>query len=251
MESSVANLLQQTGLSQNSLTDKVEIHLVDKNDIFYKKGRLLAEEVYRKVWNTEHLIDGNDYAVVVSRQGSVVGNMNVQLRSEQKSLKSETFFGREHWQDYFFGAPTNVAELSALALDQELPSEIRRPIMMMLILGTQILSRALDIQFYVTIQHEFLMRILTKSLQLPFFRNENLTRPQGKLPSDNYWNREELPRLYYLDTKDGNAINTCASFFCYLHVSGIQTTFLPRIKKNNMSFSAFRKNWYLEQAIFN
>jgi hypothetical protein len=251
MESSVANLLQQTGLSHGSSIDRMEVHLVDKNDIFYKKGRLLAEEVYRKVWNTEHLIDGNDYAVVISRQGSVVGNMNIQLRSGRKSLKSETFFGGEHWQNYFPGSPASVAELSALAIDQKLPPEIRRPIMMMLILGTQILSRALDVQFYVTIQHEFLMRILTKSLQLPFFRNESLTRPQGQLPNDDYWNRGELPRLYYLDTKNGDAINTCASFFCYLHVSGIQTSFLPRIKKNDMPFSAFRKNWYLEQAVFN
>lgn len=169
MESSAANFLQQASRRQNTLNPRMEVHIVDKNDIFYKKGRVLAEEVYRKVWKTEHLIDGNDYAIVISQNGSVVGNINLQLRSEKRLLKSEIFFGQEHWQNYFPGSPTNVAELSGLALSDELQSEIRRPIMMMLILGTQILSRALDIQFYATIQHDFLMRILTKSLQLPFF----------------------------------------------------------------------------------
>jgi hypothetical protein len=123
--------------------------------------------------------------------------------------------------------------------------------MMMLILGTQILSRALDIQFYATIQHEFLMRILTKSLQLPFFCNEQLTMPQGHLPNDQYWNRGELPRLYYLNTKDSEAINTCASFFSYLHVAGIQTSFLPRVQKSDLSFSAFHKNWNIDRATHN
>jgi hypothetical protein len=244
MESSVANVLQQAYLDRTALNDRMEVHLVDKNDIFYKKGRVLAEEVYRKVWNTENLIDGNDYAIVVSRNGIAIGNMNLQLRSEKKLLKSELFYGAEHWQDFFAGKPTRVAELSALALSQNLPNEVRRPIMMMLILGTQILSRALDIQFYVTIQHEFLMRILTKSLQLPFFRNEQLQMPQGKIPNDQYWNRGEFPKLYYLDTKDSNAINTCASFFSYLHVAGIQTAFLPRLKKNDLPFSTFREKWY-------
>jgi hypothetical protein len=246
MESSAANFLQQASLSQNALTQRMEVHIVDKNDIFYKKGRVLAEEVYRKVWKTEHLIDGNDYAIVISQNGSVVGNINLQLRSDKRLLKSEIFFGREHWQNHFQGAPVNVAELSGLALSDDLQSEIRRPIMMMLILGTQILSRALDIQFYATIQHDFLMRILTKSLQLPFFRNDNSSLPQGKVPDDLYWNRQESPKLYYLDTKNNEAISACASFFSYLHIAGIQTSFLPRIKTNNIPFSTFRKNWYLE-----
>jgi hypothetical protein len=247
MESSVANLLEQAFLSHNPLAPRVEVHLVDKNDIFYKKGRVLAEQIYRRVWNTENLIDGNDYAIVVSQNGTVVANMNLQLRTEKKLLKSELFFGREHWQENFQGSPICVAELSALALSQDLPNDARRPLMMALILGTQILSRALDIQFYVTIQHEFLMRILTKSLQLPFFRNLNLEYPQGQLPDDLYWNRGEFPKLYYLDTKNSEAVNTCASFFSYLHVVGIQTTFLPRIQKNNLSFATFRKNWYVNE----
>jgi hypothetical protein len=248
MESSVANLLQQAFSNCNSLADRMEIHLVDKNDIFYRKGRVLAEEVYRDVWKTENLIDGNDYAIVVSRNGAVVGNLNLQLRAGRKALKSELFFGTEHWSECFKGSSSCVAELSALALSQDLPSEIRRPIMMSLILGSQVLSRALNIQFYVTIQHEFLMRILTKSLQLPFFRNEKLTAPQGELPDDLYWNRGEFPRIFYLDTKDSEAINTCASFFSYLNVAGIQTSFLPRIKKSDLPFSTFWKNWYLEKA---
>ena len=249
MESSVANLLQQAYLGHHASTERMEVHLVDKNDIFYKKGRVLAEEVYRQVWNTEHLIDGNDYAIVVSRNGIAIGNMNLQLRSEKKLLKSELFYGQEHWQEHFQGSPTNVSELAALALSQDLQSEIRRPIMMMLILGTQILCRSLNIQFCVTIQHEFLMRILTKSLQLPFFCNEKLTRPQGQLPDDLYWNRGEFPKLHYLAPNSSETVQTCGSFFCYLHVAGIHTSFLPRIKKSDLPFSTFQKNWYAEQAV--
>jgi hypothetical protein len=249
METSAANFLQQASLGQNALSPRMEVHIVDKNDIFYRKGRVLAEEVYRQVWKTEHLIDGNDYAIVVSQNGSVVGNINLQLRSEKRLLKSEIFFNPEHWHNYFQGSPINVAELSALALSDDLESEIRRPIMMMLILGTQILSRALDIQFYATIQHDFLMRILTKSLQLPFFRNENSSLPQGQVPNDLYWNRQEPPKLYYLDPKNSEVINACTLFFSYLHVTGIQTSFLPRIKTNNISFSTFKKNWDRETLV--
>jgi hypothetical protein len=251
METSVANFLEQAFLSQNALASRMEVHLVDKNDIFYKKGRILAEEVYRQVWNTEHLIDGNDYAIVVSHNGSVVGNMNLQLRAEKKLLKSELFFGQEHWQEYFQGSPSNVAELSALALSQNLPNEVRRPIMMMLILGIQTLCRLKKITFLVTVQHEYLIRILTQSLDLPFVRNEMIKTPQGELPNDDYWKRKEPPKIYYLEPNGSETIDTCASFFCYLNVAGIQTSFLPRVQKSDLSFSAFRKNWDIDRATHN
>lgn len=212
MESPVANFLQQTSLTPKALTSSMEVHLVDKNDIFYKKGRVLAEDVYRQVWNTEQLIDGNDYAIVVSRHGSVVGNINLQLRAENKLLKSEIFFGQEHWQEYYQGSPVHVGEVSALALSDDLPSEVRRPIMMMLILGIQILSRYEGIKFLVTVQHEFLIRVLSKSLHLPFFCNEIVKTPQGKLPSDKYWERKELPRIYYLEPNSNQTVDTCTSF---------------------------------------
>jgi hypothetical protein len=242
MESSVANFLQPTSLTPKALPSLMEVHLVDKNDIFYKKGRVLAEDVYRQVWNTEQLIDGNDYAVVVCCNGSVVGNMNLQLRTEKKLLKSETFFGQEHWQEYYQNSSLRVSEASALALSEDLPREVRRPVMMMLIFGIQLLCRYERINVLVTVQHEFLMRILSKSLHLPFFCNESVKTTQGKVPMDNYWQRQDLPKIYYLEPNSNQTVDTCSSFFCYLHMSGLQTSFLPRIKTNPLTFSAFRKS---------
>lgn len=88
-------------LTEVFLNHLMEIHIVDKSDIFYKKGRQLASDAYRQVWNTENLIDGNDYGVIISHQGKVIGNINIQIRQGNKPLKSEAFFGKEHWQAYF------------------------------------------------------------------------------------------------------------------------------------------------------
>jgi hypothetical protein len=82
----------------SSPANPLEVHPVDTGDIFYKKGRVLAESVYRQIWNTEKLLDGNDYAVVVSRDRTVVGNLNLQSRSKHGLLKSEGFFGERHWE---------------------------------------------------------------------------------------------------------------------------------------------------------
>ncbi len=66
-------------LTEVFLNHLMEIHIVDKSDIFYKKGRQLASDAYRQVWNTENLIDGNDYGVIISHQGKVIGNINIQI----------------------------------------------------------------------------------------------------------------------------------------------------------------------------
>lgn len=225
----------------------MEVHLVDKHDIFYKKGRLLAEDAYRKTWNTEHLIDGNNYAVVVSHMGKVLGNMNLQLRAEEKLLKSEKFFGQEHWSGYFRPSMTSVAELSALAVAPDLPSELSRPVMMMLILGMQSLGRLKNISLVVTVQHEFLIRVLQQGLHLPFLCNEQVKTPQGELPNDDYWNQKKSPRLYYLEPNSHQVVETCFSFFCYLNTSGISTVFYPRIHQEKLTYSAFRKSWQSQQ----
>jgi hypothetical protein len=228
-------------------TSPMDIHIVDKQDIFYRKGRNLAEQAYRRTWNTEQLIDGNDYAVVVSHNGDVIGNMNLQLRSESKPLKSEIFFGWKHWHGYFNPSSSNVAELSALAIAHDLPSELSRPVMMMLILGIQSLCRLKNINLLVTVQHEFLIRVLKQSLCLPFLRNENIRTPHGTLPDDDYWNQKQPPRLYYLEPNHHQTIETCSSFLCYLNVAGVNTRFLPRVTHESLTYTAFRKSWQSQQ----
>lgn len=226
-----------------SLPASMEVHLVDKGDIFYRKGRVLAEQVYRQVWNTENLIDGNDYAVVVCQQGKVLGNMNLQLRSRHPVLKSEIFFGREHWQNCMAASTSAVAEVSGLAISREIPNELSRPIMMMLIFGVQNLCRLEEIKCLTTVQHEFLIRILSKSLHLPFFRNHQISSPQGEVPDDDYWRAKKAPGIYYLDPLSAPVIESCYSFLSYLTLAGIQTTFLPRIQKAQLGYPNFRKSW--------
>jgi len=247
MVSAYDSLQQQEPLSDNASSPLMKAHIVNQNDIFYKKGRLLAEERYREVWEINSLADDNDCAVVISEQGSVIGNMNVQLRREGMPLKSETFFGKEHWRPYFTASTSNIADISSLAISDNLRTKIRRPTMMMLILGVQSLGRLLGINHFVAIQHEFLIRILKKSLHLPFFRNNLITAPLGDIPDDRYWNRGKPPRIYYLNANNRQVIDTCCSFFCYLNVAGIQTSFLPRLKQDNLPYAAFKKNWHRDK----
>ena len=167
-----------------SVSPSLEVHLVHKGDIFYTKGRKLAENVYRQIWGTEGLVDGNDYGIVVSQNGTVLGNLNIQLRKPEKLLKSESFFCKKHWRHYFYTSNTDIAEASALAIAKDAPAHLRRPIIMMLISGLQTLCRLEGVRYLVTIQHDYLLRILTKSLHLPFFKNQIVKQPQAEIPQD-------------------------------------------------------------------
>lgn len=195
----LANISERNAIEVEPLSSLLEIHLVEKNDIFYKKGRVSAEEVYRRAWNTENLIDGNDYGVIITHQDQLVGNMNIQLRHENSHLKSEKFFGAEHWASYFDVAPTQTVEISGLSIPQNVNPEIRQSIMMLLIFGAYAITRNLGIRFWTTIQHKMLYRLLTKRLYLPLFTNEMITTPSENIPEDSYWNGPEPPRIYYLD----------------------------------------------------
>ena len=221
----------------------IETHIVERGDIYYTKGRNLAKAVYNKVWNTENLVDGNDYAVVVACDGKVLGNINLQLKHNERPLKSEIFFDESHWESYFEITDSQIAEVSALAISDEAPANLRRPIMMMLIAGIQNLCRIKGITKVATVQHDYLIRILTKSLQLPFLKNEVLTIPTATVPDDDYWKRGKSPALYYLDIISFEVMNVCYSFLNYLNFSGIQTTFLPRIKVDEQpSYAVFRRD---------
>ncbi|MDJ0534311.1 MAG: hypothetical protein QNJ70_17830 [Xenococcaceae cyanobacterium MO_207.B15] len=217
----------------------LEAHIIDRQDIFYAKGRILAKNVYRDIWNTDNLIDTNHYGVVISHNNCLIGNVNIELRQLEKKLKSETFFGERHWEKFSDVETTEVAEISSLALAQDIPTELRRPVMMMLILGIQSLCRLKGIKFLVTVQHDYLIRILTKSLNLPFVHNNLISKPKGDIPQDDYWKRVKPPRLFYLEPNQLSTIEACSSFLSYLHIIGIQTIFLPRTQVSNISYSKF------------
>jgi hypothetical protein len=221
----------------------LEIHVVDKNDIFYPKGRSLARSVYKHKWKTENLLDSNDYGIVIVSEGRVIANMNIQMGGTQP-LKSEKFFSKKHWDHYFDITREQTVEISGLSIDQSVDSELRYPLIMLLSLTAYNLTRSLGIKVWTTVQLKVLNRILTKRLHLPFFTNEFITDIQGQVPNDNYWNGMDMPKLYYLDLTNTNTTETFNSFFSYLNLLGIQTTFLPRYtKKGFSSFSSFRQTW--------
>lgn len=223
----------------------LEVHIVPRTDLFYRRGRTLAEEVYGQVWGTPSLIDGNHYGAIVTCGDVPIGNVNIQTKNgDDDLLKSEMLFGRHHWHPDIRDGSSCIAEISGLAIATDVPNHLRRPAMMMLILGLQMLSRSFGIRHYVTIQRASLIRVLTSSLQLPFQRNERIVRPIAETPRDRYWSEGPSPRLYYLDLTSAQAIDSCASFFCYLSASGWQTAFYPRINNGlDTSFSAFRRAW--------
>lgn len=231
---------------QLTIQTSIETHIVEREDIFYSKGRNLAKAVYKEVWNTDQLVDGNDYGIVVSYNGKVLGNANIQEKKPGKLLKSEIFFGQSHWEDHFAVSDVEIAEISALAVSQEAPAEMRRPIMMMLITGIQNLCRIKGIKMIATVQHDYLIRILTKSLNLPFFQNQSIKEPQStNLPDDDYWKRVKPPALYYLNPLGNETVQACYSFFSYLNLAGMQTAFYPRVKPSELpSYASFSKDWF-------
>ena len=223
-----------------NLQPLMEIHLVEREDVFYKAGRNLAKEVYREVWNTQNLVDGNDYAVIVACKGKVVGNVNIQLKKPKSLLKSEIFFGEKHWEDYFQVEDSEIAEVSSLAIAQDAPTELRRAIMMVLMTGFHNICRIKGIKHLSTVQHNYLLRILNKSLKMPFYKNQIVTQPTGNLPNDDYWNRGTYPSIYYVDVLSTEMMNVCYNFLSYLNLSGIQTSFCPRIQtQKNLSYANF------------
>lgn len=230
-------------LMSSSRSSIFQVHLTSKGDKLYAKGRGLAENVYRQVWGTENLLDGNDYGVIVSQNGKVLGNINIQFRRSGEILKSEVFFGENHWQNYSDYHCSEIAEISALAIAQDTPKELRRPTMMTLILGIHLICCLQNINFLVTVQHDYLIRILSKSLRLPFFPNEIQLNTQGKVPHDNYWKRSKLPRLYYLAPNSLGTIGACASYLNHIPTARIESSPFAVVKADNLSYSTLPQNW--------
>jgi hypothetical protein len=212
-------------------TNLLRVEIVSKNHPFYQQGRNLSELMYRKIWQTENLIDDNDYAIVVFARDWVIASVNVQLKRPHILLKSEKFFHPLHWQNYLSVAESEIAEISGLAIEDRLPSSLSRPVLMAMILGLRMLLTSLDLKVYTTIQHKFLIRVLTKSLKLPFFINS--TRPGNNVPDDNYWKREEPPRIYYLEGRvtglNSEVSAACNSFWHYFEKANLKVLFTSRI----------------------
>lgn len=221
---------------------KMDVHLVGQNDIFYKKGRQLANQVYNQVWGTENLIDDNDYGVVIVNQGEVVGNFNLELKKEGKPIKSEKFFGSKHWECCTDVSCDQVAEISGLAIGKNVPSELREPILMLLVFSNYALGRSLGRSFGVSVQRKALNRILTKQLHIPFFHNPKVKEIQGTVPQDNYWQDGEQPTLCYLDSTNRETTETMNSYLVYLNSIGIQTNFMSRYHPQPTSYAQFRKS---------
>ena len=226
-------------IDKSYLSDCLKIFIVDKYDNLYKEGRDLAQQMYNKVWNTSNLIDANDYAVVIYCGNMIVGNVNIELGREGNLLKSEVFFEKQHWKNYLSASRTDLIEISGLCINDEIPNKLSRPVMMLLILGLQSLHNSLGIRYMTTVQHKYLIRILKKSLNLPFFRNEVLNVPLGSIPDDNYWKQDKMPSLYYVDGHSNEAIKACNSMFCYLNFLGFKISFESKINKSEISYSEF------------
>jgi hypothetical protein len=207
------------------LSNLLRIEIVPKNHPFYQQGRNLSQLMYRKIWQTENLIDDNDYAIVVFARNLVIANVNVQLKRPHILLKSEKFFHPQHWQNYLSVAESEIAEISGLAIEDRISSSLSRPVLMTLVLGLKILLSALELRAYTTIQHKFLIRILIKSLKLPFFINEMVTNPTIEVPNDNYWNMNEPPRIYYLDGLNSEAISACNSYWDFFERAKLKVLF--------------------------
>ena len=232
-----------------AMSSQLKVHLARKGDELYNRGRNVAENVYRQIWGTENLIDGNDYGVVVSQNGKVLGNLNIQLKRSGELLKSEVFFGQKHWLNYTDAHHSDIIELSALAIAQDTPKELRRSTMMTLILGVYLICHRKDINFVVTVQHDYLIRILSRSLRLPIFRNEFVRNIYGKVPNDNYWKKEKLPRLYYFVPNSIQTINACSSYLNYLPTTRIGSSIFPRIEAGSfLNHSTFPQNWNREKS---
>jgi len=227
---------------------KMDVHIVNQNDIFYKKGRILANEVYNQVWGTEKLIDDNDYAVVIMNQGKVVGNINIELKKEGKLIKSEKFFGEKHWECCSDVSSEEIFEISGLSISQDVDSELRQPILMLLVFAKYMLIRSLGRTLGVSIQRKALNRILIKQLHLPLYANPEINEIQGSVPNDNYWQDGENPHLYYLDYTDPQTVESMNSFLFYLNSIGIHTNFMSRFHGQPTTYAKFRKHSLFRQA---
>ncbi len=243
-------MLNSNGLNKSLLFDRqsqplsMHIEIVAKGQKLYSRGRQLANQMYANIWGTRSLIDDNDFGIVVSFSGQVVGNVNLQIKHhESHLLHSEIFFTEQHWQQYLNITDSRLAEISGLCVSDAIPRFLSRPVIMGLVLGLHLLHNSLQIRYLTTIQHEYLIRILQKSLNLPFFRNEIITYPQGQIPDDNYWKRDKLPKIYYIDGFSTDCIKACASLFCYLNVAGYYTQIVSEKHSDDISYSSFWQAW--------
>jgi hypothetical protein len=217
------------------LSNLLKVEIVPKNHSIYQKGRTLAQLMYQKVWQTDKLIDDNDYGIIVFLGREAIANVNVQLKKKDILLNSEKFFHPLHWQNYFSVAESEIAEISGLAICDRLSSLPSRPVLMAMIIGLKMLLDALELKAYTTIQHKFLIRVLTQGLKLPFTINPIM--PGRDIPNDNYWTRKEPPRIYYLEGLSNEASAACNSFWDYFEKKNLRIVINSRLAEQISKFS--------------
>lgn len=213
----------------------------------FQSGQDVAQRMYRKVWNTPAYATKGAYAVVVSTLVSdgwhPVANVNFVTQETQNLLPSELIFGERNWESEGVDEKTGIAEICGLAIDDATPAEMRRGVLMMLSMGLQSIAVHTDTRWLITIQHEFLIRILRQSLGLPFRRTRQQMRTDAPLPKDDYWSRAVMPGLYLLDSHDPASRSACENFFYYLNGMQMTLQVTNYLNFSLRSYAGFRRQW--------
>lgn len=219
----------------------------------FQRGQDVAQRMYRKVWNTPSYSPRGSYAVVVASRVTEawhpVANVNFVLRDTQSVLPSELIFGERNWVSAGVGDECRIAEICGLAINDVTPVEMRRGVLMMLSMGIQSIAMHTDIRWIITIQHQFLIRILRQSLGLPFRQIRQQIRADTPLPKDDYWSRDVMPGLYLLDTHDPASRSACESFFYYLNGMQMSLQMTSCLNFSQRSYAGFRRQWLQRMSL--
>jgi hypothetical protein len=219
----------------------------------FQSGQDVAQRMYRKVWNTPSYSSRGSYAVVVASRVTEawhpVANVNFVLRETQSLLPSELIFGERNWASAGVDDESRIAEICGLAINDATPVEMRRGVLMMLSMGVQSIAMHTDIRWIITIQHEFLIRILRQSLGLPFRQIRQQMLTDAPLPKDDYWSRDVMPGLYLLDSHDPASRSACESFFYYLNGMQMTLQMTSCLNFSQRGYAGFRRQWQQRMSL--
>ena len=213
----------------------------------FELGQAVAQKMYNKAWDTESYSSKGDYAVVVfmktRKTWEPIANLNCALKNSRKKLPCESIFTGQPWVEEGINNDNQLAEICGLAIDDLTPPEMRRAVLIMLSMGLQAIAVHSNTRWLLTIQHEYLIRILRKSLGLPFTKTDSTVTKDASLPNDQYWNQTVMPCLYILDSRDQVTRAACESFFYYLSSLNIGLQITNKVSSGQQSYSGFKRQW--------
>ncbi|CAE21752.1 hypothetical protein PMT_1577 [Prochlorococcus marinus str. MIT 9313] len=213
----------------------------------FMKGQSVAQKMYNKAWNTESYLSKGAYAVVIfmrkNGEWNPIANLNCALKNSNNKLPCEQIFGERNCEAAGVEDETQIAEICGLAIDDATPTEMRRAVLMMLSMGLQSIAMHTKIRWVLTVQHEFLIRILKESLGLPFMKTASEVDKKVSLPKDEYWSRNVMPRLYLLDSHHQATRAACESYFYYLSSLNITLQIRNSVGITHQSYSGFKRQW--------